>query len=222
MDPASRCHVRFRLGGLKFPPLIYYKIFVHGSVVDINAFAPRDYNQIKKQKKKATVNIKFDKEPGDAHEGWYERIENNGWRPINDKILTPYDQIEIDTSNKPKPFHFDPKKRKALTDREKRLRKIRWLRKLYRDAKNAELVQEQNGESTAIDINNKMAKELEKLYENPFDDENLVEMVPDEFELEVNNLIEWCEDLDYEKYTENWHDMATSGKPEAPQTTIEA
>lgn len=67
-----------------------------------------------------------------------------------------------------------------------------------------------------------MAKELEKLYENPFDDENLVEMVPDEFELEVNNLIEWCEDLDYEKYTENWHDMATSGKPEAPQTTIEA
>lgn len=54
------------------------------------------------------------------------------------------------------------------------------------------------------------------MYENPFDDENLVEMVPDEFELEVNNLIEWCEDLDYEKYTENWHDMATSGKPEAP------
>ena len=222
MDPASRCHVRFRLGGLKFPPLIYYKIFVHGSVVDINAFAPRDYNQIKKQKRKATINIKFDKEPDDKHEGWYERIENNGWRPINDKILTPYDQIEIDTSNKPKPFHFDPKKRKALTDREKRLRKIRWLRKLYRDAKNAELVQEQNGESTAIDINNKMAKELEKLYENPFDDENLVEMVPDEFELEVNNLIEWCEDLDYEKYTENWHDMATSGKPEPPQTTIEA
>ena len=115
MDPASRCHVRFRLGGLKFPPLIYYKIFVHGGVCDINAFAPRDYNHLKKTKKKATINIKFDKDPNDKHEGWYERIENNGWRPINDKILTPYDQIEIDTSNKPKPFHFDPKKRKALT-----------------------------------------------------------------------------------------------------------
>lgn len=170
MDSASKCHVRFRLGGLKFPPLIYYKVFVHGAVCDINAFAPRDYNQMKKDKRKNTINIKFDKDQGDNHEGWYERIENNGWRPINDKILTPFDQIEIDTSNKPKPFHFDPKKRKALTEREKRLRKIRWLRKLYRDAKNAELVQEQNGENPNVEINNNMAKELEKLYDNPFDD----------------------------------------------------
>lgn len=31
-----------------------------------------------------------------------------------------------------------------------------------------------------------------------------------EFEGEVNNLIEWCEDLDYEKYINNWHHLATS------------
>ena len=147
MDAASRCHVRFRLGGLSFPPLIYYKIFIHGAVVDINAFAPRDYNQIKKEKKKQTVNMHYDRPENDQHEGWYERIENNGWRPINDKMLTPYDQVEIDTTNKSKPFHFDPKKRKALSEREKRIRKIRWLRKLYRDAKNADLVQEQSGEN---------------------------------------------------------------------------
>mmetsp|Transcript_8598 Transcript_8598/g.14522 ORF Transcript_8598/g.14522 Transcript_8598/m.14522 type:complete len:508 (-) Transcript_8598:42-1565(-) len=220
LDPASKCHVRFRLGGLKFPPLIYYKIFVHGAVVDINAFAPRDYNGIKKAKRKQTLNMHFDREEKDNHQGWYERIENNGWRPINDKILTPFDQIEIDTSAKPKPFHFDPKKRKALSEREKRLRKIRWLRKLYRDAKNADLVQEQNGDNTNIEINNKMALELEKLYENPFDDENLVDMQSQNFENEVNNLIEWCEDLDYEKYTENWHDIATSSKPEVPTVTI--
>jgi len=48
LDAASRCHVRFRLGGTKFPPLIYYKIFSHGGVVDINAFAPRDYMAMKK------------------------------------------------------------------------------------------------------------------------------------------------------------------------------
>ena len=65
LDPASKCHVRFRLGGLQFPPLIYYKIFVHGSVVDINAFAPRDYNQIKKEKKKQTLNMHFDKPEND-------------------------------------------------------------------------------------------------------------------------------------------------------------
>jgi len=49
LDAASRCHVRFRLGGTKFPPLIYYKIFSHGGVVDINAFAPRDYMALKKE-----------------------------------------------------------------------------------------------------------------------------------------------------------------------------
>ena len=176
MDPASKCHVRFRLGGLNFPPLIYYKIFVHGAIVDINAFAPRDYNQMKKEKRKAVINITHDRDENDKHEGWYERIENNGWRPINDKILTPYDPIEIETANKPKPFHFNPRKRKALTEREKRLRKIRWLRKLYRDAKNAELVAEQNGDNDNIEINNRMAKELEKLYDNPFDDPELEDL----------------------------------------------
>lgn len=131
---------------------------------------------MKKEKRKAVINITHDRDENDKHEGWYERIENNGWRPINDKILTPYDPIEIETANKPKPFHFNPRKRKALTEREKRLRKIRWLRKLYRDAKNAELVAEQNGDNDNIEINNRMAKELEKLYDNPFDDPELEDL----------------------------------------------
>ena len=37
-----------------------------------------------------------------------------------------------------------------------------------------------------------------------------------QFDDEVNNLIEWCEDLDYDKYMENWHTLATSSKPEVP------
>jgi len=65
-----------------------------------------------------------------------------------------------------------------------------------------------------------MAKELERLYDNPFDDEDLVEMENQDFDMEVNNLIEWCEDLDYEKYTENWHEIATSNKTEPPHPTI--
>ena len=52
LDAASKCHVRFRLGGLNFPPLIYYKIFSTGTVCDIGSFAPRDYNAIKKAKRK--------------------------------------------------------------------------------------------------------------------------------------------------------------------------
>lgn len=34
-------------------------------------------------------------------------------------------------------------KRKELTAKEKRNRKIKWLRKLYKDAKNAEIIQNQ-------------------------------------------------------------------------------
>ena len=66
-----------------------------------------------------------------------------------------------------------------------------------------------------------MAKELEKLYDNPFDDQNLVEMKDGEFDAEVDGLIEWCEDLDYEQYTKNWHEIATSNKPEVPSVTIQ-
>ena len=60
---------------------------------------------------------------------------------------------------------------------------------------------------------------LEQLYENPFDDEKLVNLGDGDFELEVNNLIEWCEDLDYEKYVQNWHVLATSANPNSAQTT---
>jgi hypothetical protein len=38
--------------------------------------------KIKKEKKKAVINIKFDKNPKDGFDGWYERFENNGWRPV--------------------------------------------------------------------------------------------------------------------------------------------
>ena len=143
LDAASRCHIRFRLGGERFPPLIYYKIFAAGGIVDINAFAPRDYNALKKEHKKDTINVRFDKPENDNCDGWYQRIERNGWRPISDKLLTPGDRVEIESSAKPKTFHFAPDLRKKLTAQQRRNRKIRWLRKLYRDAKNAELIAEQ-------------------------------------------------------------------------------
>ena len=48
LEGAANIHLRFRLGGENFPPNIYYKIFSHGSNVDINSFAPRDYSVIKR------------------------------------------------------------------------------------------------------------------------------------------------------------------------------
>jgi hypothetical protein len=46
-DRASGVHVKFRLGGKIFPPKIYFKVFTHRPLCDINAFAPRDYSNEK-------------------------------------------------------------------------------------------------------------------------------------------------------------------------------
>ena len=48
------------------------------------------------------------------------------------------------------------------------------------------------------------------MYDNPFDDSNLQKLEEKDFENEVNNLIEWCEDLDFDKYMNNWYTLATS------------
>jgi hypothetical protein len=139
IDGASNIHVRFRLGGEKFPPLIYYKIYTHGGVCDINSYAPRDYTLIRKVTKKDTVNMEFESEEAKAQtEGWYERFDNNGWRPITDNILAPFDAVELRTASKPVVYHYSKFKRKQLNAAEKRKRKIRWLRKLYMDAKKTE------------------------------------------------------------------------------------
>ncbi len=173
LDAAARCHIRFRLGGTKFPPLIYYKIFSHGGVVDINAFAPRDYMQLKKEKGKQGINVKFDKPEHDsAKDGWYRRYENNGWRPISDKVLTPFDQVEVNSSQHTKEFHYDRRVRVQQTAAQKRARKIKWLRKLYKDAKNAEIVHEQGEQINPAALDSvQFQNQLQELYENPFDDD---------------------------------------------------
>merc|ERR1719450_708842 len=63
LDPAMQVHVRFRLGGSRFPPSIYYKIFTHGAVCDLGSFAPRNYAA---ERLGATRDV----------EDWYIREEN--------------------------------------------------------------------------------------------------------------------------------------------------
>mmetsp|Transcript_19252 Transcript_19252/g.18592 ORF Transcript_19252/g.18592 Transcript_19252/m.18592 type:complete len:749 (-) Transcript_19252:369-2615(-) len=48
IDKAAGIHVRFRLGGSVFPPSIYFKIYTHRPVCDVNAFAPRMYSKEEK------------------------------------------------------------------------------------------------------------------------------------------------------------------------------
>merc|ERR1719440_1181835 len=80
LDPACRNHVRLRLGGTSFPPQIYYKIFARG-VVDLNAFAPREYCDPRRYIS-------------------YERYENNGWRALSGRTGNGKDEVELYTSRK--------------------------------------------------------------------------------------------------------------------------
>ena len=49
--------MRFRLGGHRFPPEVYFKIFTHRPLCDVNSFAPRDYNLERKSEISAAGGI---------------------------------------------------------------------------------------------------------------------------------------------------------------------
>jgi hypothetical protein len=208
IDKASNIHIRFRLGGYKFPPLIYYKIYIHSGCVDINSFAPRDYNAIKKFTKKATVNIRFEEdEAKDIKDGWYERTDNNGWRPITENIIMPFDKVELQTAIKPVPFHYDKSKRREIRANEKKKKKIRWLKKLYDEGKKIEEMENQHDVIKTVE---EFEDEGDVDPKNPFEDEKLMELNEEELNEYVNGLMKWSETLDFDKYMDHWFQIATS------------
>ena len=72
---------------VKFPPEIYYKIFTHRHIEDLCANSPRDYTKLPA---KHTSHIKNDNLQEEDCSGWYRRIENNGWRPVSDRVRKKY------------------------------------------------------------------------------------------------------------------------------------
>lgn len=120
LDSAMQVHVRFRLGGTRFPPSIYYKVYTHGAVVDLGAFAPRDY---------VAERIGLSKGP------CYQRAENNGWRLMYPRLvptgLKVVDEVEKATRKPLKNFHFSRLKRREDLERARRKRTVEWMRKLY-------------------------------------------------------------------------------------------
>ncbi|EAY21623.1 IQ calmodulin-binding motif family protein [Trichomonas vaginalis G3] len=91
LDPAIGAHVRFRLGGFEWPPQIYYKIYLHSPVCDVNSYAPRNYAD----KKNSDIPPVTQEQLSEYAEkfGWYHRVENNGWRPISSLSPTAIDAI---------------------------------------------------------------------------------------------------------------------------------
>ncbi|ORX47283.1 hypothetical protein BCR36DRAFT_295736 [Piromyces finnis] len=194
IDSSFKAHIRFRLGGHSFPPVIYYKIYIHKSLIDINSFSPRDYTKVVKP----TPHQLFcnDKAlPDNSSSGWYTRVENNGWRPISDSFKSDIhgiDEIEYETSQKTVQFHHLKLKRKEDVIIQKKMKKIEWLRKVYQIEKDK-------------DVKNENKKEI--LFDDDKQDEN-----------DFNIIKEWSEKLNFEDYVINWKTLATTDKTEKYNT----
>uniref|UniRef100_A0A8C9ZX63 Uncharacterized protein n=1 Tax=Sander lucioperca TaxID=283035 RepID=A0A8C9ZX63_SANLU len=120
LDAAAGVFVRFRLGGITFPPNIYYKIFTYRPITDVCAYSPKDYTKLdlKKSVYGQTKTMQEDRS------GWYQRMENNNWRLYCSKPVEISAKKKID-------FHYSRLKRQQDIDKFRKKKKIEWMKQMY-------------------------------------------------------------------------------------------
>ena len=195
LDAATHTHVRFRLGGESFPPTIFYKVFCHGGLLDIGAFAPRDYTREGSKKALPRHSIRTgDVLPDHSHDGWYRREENNHWRPMSMKLVE--EGLDLHLGRIPAgqvTFHHSKSLRRDEREHRRRLRKREWFQKMYREG---------------MDEARKIAASLLNVGEVVATD-----TVQDGGENEeVDQLLSWTEQLDFDQYYNSWLAVATSSR----------
>jgi len=180
LDYASGIHIRFRLAGEKFPPNIYYKIYTHRPVADINSFAPRDYTSPAWAAPTATIANSKIKNPNKTEDlsTWYQRQENNGWRLVSDRIFSnnDTDALILESSKERKFFHFSKYKRKKDIEAKRRQKKIQWMKSMYKEGR------EGKSEPDIADIADQ----------------------------DLEDMVEWCQDLNFDNYINHWLELATA------------
>ncbi|KAJ3053643.1 hypothetical protein HK097_003756 [Rhizophlyctis rosea] len=231
IDGAMSAHVKFRLGGITFPPTIYYKIFVHKNLVDMNAFSPRDYTA--PYSKQVLPRDLFDKtgklpEYADvptAKGGWYMRSENNGWRAVSDRVWEerqqPTTQIAGDKTTE---FHHVKLMRRQEVEKKKKLKRLIWLQKMYREGKKLALESE-----FKVPTDENLPPPIpEALTTNPYVDplqtDDIANQILSDLEADAETwqnadwLIRWTRALDFEQYHDGWLELATTGRSDDPST----
>lgn len=158
LDRASGVHVRFRLGGKVFPPKIYFKIYTHRPLCDVNAFAPRNYVKERTPDPDQVLNRSSTIVPkstkvqalrvGARYFGavvsttsttgttdWYKRDEQNDWRPIAshmfESVASPPWYQELSHTSRPKAFHFSKLRREEDLKKARKRRRRQWMVKAY-------------------------------------------------------------------------------------------
>ncbi|KAH6578467.1 hypothetical protein BASA61_000225 [Batrachochytrium salamandrivorans] len=129
-------HIRFRLGGHTFPPVIYYKVFVHQSIIDMNAFSPRNYTEEKTKQllPRQRFNKAYTLTAPCESDTWYHRFENNEWRPVSETTWgnnCMHLHSVIIASPVKRPFHHVKTVRHQDILRRRKERKMNWMRHMY-------------------------------------------------------------------------------------------
>ncbi|KAK5850113.1 hypothetical protein PBY51_014390 [Eleginops maclovinus] len=201
LDAAAGVFIRFRLGGLTFPPSIYYKIYTHRPITDMCATSPKDYTQPDLKKPVAQLNKKTQPLKQEDRSGWYRRLENNCWRLFCSKVVSKSEPVEIGT-NKEMEFHYSKLQRQQDVDMWRKKRKIEWLKHMYNQGR---LQTHPVHRHMAALVENSAQEVMETIKEKG-DDEIL--------EWELDELLAWTNTLNYEEYMQDWRGLACSDSSE--------
>lgn len=240
-EAAAGLHVRFRLGGSTFPPLIFYKIYTHRPVTDIGAFAPRDYVEEKKPKPRIEVGENFTipeellecfnmdgsvKATKREDMGWYLRTDSNGWRPIAERLFYEEDPVERYTSAKKMNFSHIPLVRKELLKKKRREKKLNWMQKMYKDGmgggvgaslKKVSPIPEE-GERPGVMVKQQRQGEGvagHREVEEGNHPDALTTLGDEELDfVDDEDLLDWSENLDFDDYYSEWIKQSCSNGSE--------
>ncbi|XP_044033263.1 protein MFI [Siniperca chuatsi] len=201
LDAAAGVFIRFRLGGITFPPNIYYKIFTHRPIADVCASSPKDYTQLglKRPVARQTNNIcplmQVDRS------GWYQRMENNSWRLFCSKVVPTGEPIEIGADKK-MDFHHSRLQRQQDVNKWRKKRKIEWLKQMYNHGR----LETHSVYRHMAKLVENSAQEVMDTTEEKGDNETL--------EWELDDLLAWTNTLSFEEYMEEWRRLACSHSSE--------
>lgn len=206
LDAASGIHIKFRLAGDRFPPNIYYKIYTHRPIQDMCANSPKDYT-------KPTVKLKMAKDQHNRGRyevnkndmsGWYQRMDNNGWRLVSDRLIHHImsDPVTWETSKKKYEFHHDKLQRKQDVEKRKKKKKIEWMKKMYKDG----MLKAKSDDRETIQLIEGAAAGMVATVEN-YGSDALEDW-------EVDELLDWTTSLNFEDYQNGWKELATSANSE--------
>ncbi|KAI8900075.1 hypothetical protein BC833DRAFT_315649 [Globomyces pollinis-pini] len=228
IDRGMAVHVRFRLGGVQFPPMIFYKIFAHKSLIDMNSFAPKDYTaQESKQMLPRTLFLNDKPLPvKDAKDEWYQRFEGNDWRPVIETFTGPFASNSIHQTELQKNlFHYSKLTRHQDVMKKRKNKQLQWMRKLYSLGNKLQSTMEESSKSEKprvgwLDLQKGMQVEADPMLipvkskpipKRETKDQELDRIIK---EIEVQEmemkLIGWTKGLNFQDYHDNWLNLAAT------------